>query len=129
MTPDCTNLYEYSIIRYLPRIERGEFVNVGLIMMCKRRRWIRVAIRIPLERLTLMNPPHDTATLLHQLSQFENVAAGRKDAGDMAGLPVEERYRWLTAVRSASIRTSPSHPGLCADLARTFDTLFRELVE
>lgn len=129
MNTDPTNLYEYSVIRYLPRIERGEFVNVGLIMMCKRRRWIRVAIRIPVERIALMNPPHDTATLLHQLSQFEKVAAGRKDAGDMATLPVEERYRWLTAVRSASIRTSPSHPGICADLDCTFDSLFHELVD
>ncbi|MDE6826642.1 MAG: DUF3037 domain-containing protein [Paramuribaculum sp.] len=129
MNSDITNLYEYSIIRYLPRIERGEFVNVGLIMMCKRRRWIRVAIHIPLQRVALMNPPHDPDTLIHQLSQFERVAAGLKDAGEMASLPVEERYRWLTAVRSASIRTSPSHPGLCADLDCTFDTLFRELVE
>lgn len=125
--PEGRYIYEYAVIRYMPRVERGEFVNVGLIMMCKRRRWLRASIELPLARLSLMNPPHDEATLRRQLSQFERMATGESDS-PLACLPVEERFRWLTAVRSACIRTSAVHPGLTDDLDGTFERLFEELV-
>lgn len=123
---DC--LYEYAVIRYLPRVERGEFVNVGLIMMCKRRKWLRVEVNPPMARIALMNAPHDEPTLRRQLSQFEKIASGNIGSGEMGGMPVEERYRWLTAVRSTCIQTSPSHPGITADLDMTFSRLMEELV-
>lgn len=129
MIPNDTDcLYEYAVIRYLPRVERGEFVNVGLIMMCKRRKWLRVEVNPPMARIALMNAPHDEPTLRRQLSQFEKIASGDISTGEMGELPVEERYRWLTAVRSTCIQTSPSHPGITADLDMTFSRLMEELV-
>lgn len=122
-TPDA-RLYEYAVVRYVPRIEREEFINIGLIMMCKRRRWLRCEIAINEMRIRAISPNADLSCLRRQVALFT-----RKDI-PAAGLPVEETYRWLTAAKSAILQTSPSHPGLaCGDLEETFRRLFRELVE
>lgn len=128
MNPEEMMLYEYAVIRYMPRIERGEFVNVGLIMMCKRRKWLQTSIHLPMERIRLMKPQHDEKMLMHQLSQFSTIGSGDKSGGEIAELPTEERFRWLTAVRSACIRTSDVHSGLTHDLDQTFRQLLDELV-
>lgn len=122
VAPD-TNLYEYAVVRYVPRVEREEFINIGLIMMCKRRRWLRCEICIDEARIRTLYPSADLSLLRRQadLFQCDNVPA--------PGLPVEEKYRWLTAAKSAILQTSPSHPGLCtATLEDTFARLLRELV-
>lgn len=120
--PDA-NLYEYAVIRYVPRVERGEFINIGLIMMCKRRRWLRTEVRIDADRVCSFCPTADLGLLKRQITLFE-----RRDV-PAADLPVEETYRWLTAVKSAIIQTSPSHPGIAFDsLEETFCRLMSELV-
>lgn len=118
-------LYEYSVIRIVPRVEREEFVNVGLIMMCKRVKWLHVELCPSLEKLALMAGSTDTAPLLRQLEIFPTVCAG---AGAFGAMPVEERFRWLTAVKSTCIQTSRPHPGRSADLAATFARLLSDLV-
>ncbi|MDE6488709.1 MAG: DUF3037 domain-containing protein, partial [Paramuribaculum sp.] len=105
------NLYEYAIVRYVPRIEREEFINVGLAMMCKRKRWIRLEIKLSEDRLAAFSPLHTTETLRNQLNAFRMIADGDSAAGPVAGYPVEERFRWLTAAKSACIQTSRPHPG------------------
>ncbi|MDE6321729.1 MAG: DUF3037 domain-containing protein [Muribaculaceae bacterium] len=121
--PDA-NLYEYAVVRYVPRVERGEFVNIGLIMMCKRRRWLRCEIRIDEQRILSLHPWADIPLLRRQVALFV-----RNDV-PAPGLPVEETYRWLTAAKSAILQTSPSHPGICTDtLEATFERLLAELVE
>ncbi|MDE7402052.1 MAG: DUF3037 domain-containing protein [Muribaculaceae bacterium] len=99
-------LYEYAVIRYMPRVERGEFINVGLIMMCKRQRWIHCELHLDPVKLKAINPKVNIERLRQQLNMFES------DTVPFPGLPVEERYRWLTAAKSAIIQTSPSHPGI-----------------
>lgn len=99
-------LYEYSLVRYLPRPERGEFINIGLVMLCKRRKWLKGKVILNEEKLKLLNKAIDLSSLRQQVSIFE-----RTDVPDPI-LPVEEKYRWLTAEKSACIRVSPSHPGL-----------------
>ncbi len=122
--PSDANLYEYAVIRYVPRVEREEFINIGLIMMCKRRRWMHSEIRINEQRILSMCPTADLDLLHHQSALFL-----RKDV-PCRDLPVEETYRWLTATKSAILQTSPSHPGISTDtLESTFANLFRELVE
>ncbi|MDE5785074.1 MAG: DUF3037 domain-containing protein [Duncaniella sp.] len=121
------HLYEYAVVRYVPRVEREEFINVGLIMMCKRRRWIRVRMVSDLRRVKSFAPATEDTLLTHQLSSFSAIASGNGDA--IGSLEVHERFRWLTAVRSASIQTSRPHPGKCDDLDVTFDRLYRELIE
>lgn len=123
------HLYEYAVIRYLPCVEREEFINVGLIMMCKRQRWIRCEVLLNEARISAFHSQIPIEDLRHQLEAFTLIAAGDRKTGDIARLPVEERFRWLTAVRSACIQTSRPHPGLTSDLQATFLRLFAELVE
>lgn len=122
------NLYEYSVIRYVPRVEREEFINVGLIMMCKRRRWLRVELHIDKDRLDSLNAPHDKPTVMKHLSMFTSVGKACPDSGPMGKMEAEERFRWLTAVKSSCIQTSRPHPGLTDDLDLEFERLFVELV-
>lgn len=106
MHTDHIIIYEYCMIRYVPDIERGEFANIGLLMMCKRMRWIKSEIKIDADRLNTFFARADVDLLLKQSKIYEGCDAPRGD------LPVEERYRWMAAVKSAIIQTSPSHPGI-----------------
>lgn len=99
-------LYEYAVVRYVPRIDREEFVNIGLLMMCKRRKWITGEVRLNAGRILAFDPQANLDQLASQASLFM-----RRDVPS-ADIPVEERYRWLTAVKSAILQVSPSHPGM-----------------
>ena len=123
-------LYEYAVVRYVPDIERGEFVNVGLIMMCKRRHWIEARFNIDAKRIFALLPGADIQTLSSQLKAIENIVKGSENSfgGPIADLEAHERFRWLTAVRSASIRTSRPHAGLTHNLSETFADLFHKLI-
>ncbi|MDE6371250.1 MAG: DUF3037 domain-containing protein [Duncaniella sp.] len=123
------NLYEWATLRIVPRIERDEFVNVGVIMMCKKRRWIRTGILIRPGLMEIFAPHLSQDELNRQLDAFEAVARGDKKAGPIASLEAEERFRWLTAVKSTWLQTSRPHPGMTDDLDGTFDTIMAEQVE
>ncbi len=123
-TPPDYNLYEYAVIRYVPRVDRGEYVNIGLIMLCKRRKWILCKTDIDEERIKALFPGADIELLRRQAKLFE--------CNDVpfSGLPVEETYRWLTAAKSAILQTSPSHPGfILTSPEETFNQLFSDLVK
>ncbi|MCM1110635.1 MAG: DUF3037 domain-containing protein [Clostridium sp.] len=123
------NLYEYAVLRYVPDIERGEFINVGLAMMSKRRRWIRLRYGLDPARLAAIGGELTLEQISRQLDGFRAVAEGASEAGPIAGYPVEERFRWLTAAKSCVLQTSPVHPGLSSDLDATFDRLYARLVD
>lgn len=99
-------IYEYSTLRYVADIEREEFLNIGLMMMSKRYRWIRCELHIDPDRIALLSPKADLDRLRIQTGIFTRNDVPASD------LTVEERYRWLAAVKSAIIQTSPSHPGI-----------------
>lgn len=122
------HLYEYAVIRFLPRVEREEFINVGLVMMCKRSRWIRVATHIDQRKIDAFHSALTADEIDRQLQGIARIAMGHSGSGPIAALPVEERFRWLTAVRSACIQTSRPHPGRTDDLDATFSRLYGELV-
>mgnify|MGYP001111355780 FL=1 len=122
------HLYEYAVIRYVPRVEREEFVNVGLVMMCKRRRWARVELLVDPVKIGVFGGAVAIDEIEHQLSAYKLIGEGHPSGGPMAALPVEERFRWLTAVKSCCIATSRPHPGLTDDLDAAFCRLFTELV-
>lgn len=123
------HLYEYAVVRYVPRVEREEFVNVGLLMMCKRSKWIKAAISVPYNKINTFDNELTKEQLENQLGSFVKIANGNHSDGFILAYPVEERFRWLTSVKSASIQTSRPHPGYCMDLEATFLRLFKELVE
>ncbi|MCH5231746.1 MAG: DUF3037 domain-containing protein [Muribaculaceae bacterium] len=127
-------LYEYCMVRYLPKAERGEFVNIGLLMMCKRQKWLKGRILLNPEKLRAIHPGLDIENLQRQAALFERTDVPGRE------LPVEEKYRWLSAEKSACLRVSPSHPAMLppqavADktaedaLASEFDRLFNALVK
>lgn len=121
-------VYEYAVIRYVPRVEREEFVNVGLLMMCKRLKWIKAELYLNTDKLSVFNCAHTVDEIRRQFDGFLKVASGDRSGGPMSELPVEERFRWLSAVKSACLATSRPHPGLTADPDATFRHLFNELV-
>lgn len=129
MPDENYNLYEYAVLRYLPSVEREEFVNVGLIMMCKRRRWLCLRATEDIRRLSILGGGVPLEALQRQIRAFADIAAGAPTAGPVAAYPVEERFRWLTAEKSACLRTSAVHPGLSRDLSATFNDLYQTLVE
>lgn len=122
------HLYEYAVIRVVPRVEREEFVNAGVVVFCKRKKFIRVLYTINEEKLLCLSPELDVDQVRRNLESFEKIAAGAKDGGPIARLEVPERFRWLTAVRSSVIQTSRPHPGLCDDPENKTQKLFNELV-
>lgn len=122
------HLYEYAVIRVVPKVEREEFINVGLILFCKRRRYIRMEFQINEAKFNLFDTEIELDDLHHYLESFQNTAKGNKLGGRIGQLETPERFRWLTAVRSSVLQTSRPHAGLSEDLDATFGKLYAELV-
>lgn len=122
------HLYEYAVIRVVPRVEREEFLNVGIVLFCKSKKFLQMAYHLEEAKLKLLSDEIDIEQLELNLRSFERICKGEKDAGPIAQLDVPSRFRWLTAVRSSVIQTSRPHPGMCCELEETLQRLFRELV-
>lgn len=122
-------IYEYAVIRLVPKVEREEFFNIGLVMFSKKEKFIRVEFYLCPDKFKLMHSNLDYNDVIQNLESFRKIANGDKDGGPIALLEVPERFRWLTAVRSAVIQTSRPHPGKSKDLNVTFGKLFEELVK
>lgn len=122
------HIYEYAIIRVVPVVEREEFVNTGVILFCKKGKFIRMLYNLREQKILALMPDADIGEIRKNLEAFCKIAAGEKDAGPIAHLDEAERFRWLTAVRSASIQTSRPHPGLSDDLEKTIQSLFSDMV-
>lgn len=122
------HLYEYAVIRVVPRVEREEFVNAGIILYCKRPSFIKVLYKIDKAKLQALAPELDIEQVRLNLESFERIARGSKDGGPIARLEIPERFRWLTAVRSSVIQTSRPHPGFCSNLEERTQRLFEQFV-
>lgn len=121
-------LYEYAVIRLVPKVEREEFINIGIILFSKQARYIKMLYTLPEEKLCLFANELDKETLETTLQSFEKVCKGEEEGGAIASLEIPERFRWLTAVRSSCLQTSRPHPGFSTDLESTLNRLFKELV-
>lgn len=122
------HLYEYAVIRVLPAVEREEFLNVGIVLFCKKAKFITVRIALNEERLRSFSADVDVEQIQQNLHSFEKIAMGTANCGPIAELDIPSRFRWLTAVRSSAIQTSRPHPGLTTNLEETAQRLFNELV-
>jgi len=122
------HLFEYAVIRVVPRVEREEFLNVGVILYCSRQKFLQAKIKLDEERLRVFSCHLDIQELKAYLSSFEKICRGGAHAGPIGQLGLPDRFRWLTAVRSTVVQTSPVHPGLCLDAAETLDALLSQLV-
>lgn len=122
------HLFEYAVIRIVPRVEREEFLNTGVILYCKSLRFLDMKYTVSHEKLHALAPDIDCTELNQHLTAFAAICAGKKDAGPIALLEPALRFRWLTAWRSTIVQTSRVHPGLCTDPDATLQQLFQQLV-
>lgn len=122
------HLYEYAVIRVLPKVEREEFVNVGIVLFCKKEKYLQVKFQLNENRIRCLSEDVDLEQIRKNLESFEKICIGSKDGGPIAQLDVPSRFRWLTAVRSSVIQTSRPHPGMSGKLEDTISRLFNELV-
>ena len=120
--------YEYAIVRVVPVVEREEFVNAGVILFCKKRKFIRMKYCLYQDKILMLKPDAEMEEIRKNLEAFRIIADGEKEGGPIASMDPAERFRWLSAVRSTSIQTSRPHTGLSDDLEKTFNTLFDEMV-
>jgi hypothetical protein len=123
------HLFEYAVLRVVPRVEREEFLNVGVILYCPAQGFLHVQSELNEARLlAFASAGLDIADLRERLRSFERICRGRAEGGPIGQLAVASRFRWLTAQRSTVVQTSAVHPGLCLDAGATLARLFAELV-
>lgn len=120
--------YDYAVIRVVPRVERAEFVNVGVILACQEAGFLDARIELDEARLRALDPAVDLAVVREHLAAIPRLCAGGVDAGALGRLSRRERFDWLTAPRSALIQTSPVHSGRCADPAAALEHLMGTMV-
>jgi hypothetical protein len=125
--PDLT--FDYAIVRVVPRVERGEFVNVGVILFCLSRKLLLSKFAVEETRLRALWPELDMPAIREHLAALQRICAADPDAGPIAQLSVRERFHWLVAPRSTMIQTSPVHSGLCDSPENALLRLFQSLVE
>ena len=123
------NAFQYALVRVLPRVERGECLNVGVILLCRPRRFLSARISLDEGRLAALAPDLDPATIRPHLDAIERIAAGDPAAGPMARLGQAERFHWLVAPSSTIIQPSAVHSGLCDDPAVELAHLVATLVD
>ncbi len=121
--------YDYAIVRVVPRVERGEFLNVGIILFCRTRRFLRTQIALDAQRLSVFAPSLDLDEVQYHLDLLVRVSKGSKDAGPIAQLSQSERFHWLVSPRSTILQASPMHSGLCSEPEETLQALLKKLVQ
>ncbi|CAL1517715.1 DUF3037 domain-containing protein [Chitinophaga sp. MM2321] len=122
------HLFEYAAIRIVPRVEREEFLNVGVILYCKKLKFLQAMITIDEERLRVFSGYLDMEELKAYLHAFEQICLGDKAGGPIARLDIASRFRWLTATRSTILQTSKVHTGLCGNAAEMLIRIHTQLV-
>ena len=127
--PEPPDVFQYAIVRVLPRVERGECLNVGVILLCRSRRYLAARIALDERRLAAFAADLDPTSIRPHLVAIERIAAGDPDAGPMARLGQAERFHWLVAPSSTIIQPSEVHTGLCDDPAAELDHLMAALVD
>jgi hypothetical protein len=121
-------LFEYAVIRVIPRVDREEFLNVGVILYCPTQDFLQTAFDLNKERLRAFASDLKASEIEEHLVAFEQICEGGAKAGAIGKLPLGERFRWLTAPRSTVVQTSPVHTGLCSDAQDTLARLLNKLV-
>ncbi len=120
--------FDYAIVRVVPRVEREEFINVGVILFCRTLRFLGSRIEMDAGRLAALSTHTDVATIQAYLDLIPRICAGGRQAGPLGQLSRAERFHWLVSPRSTTVQVSPVHSGLCADPQAALDDLFEKMV-
>lgn len=120
--------FDYAVVRVVPRVERGEFLNAGVIVFSRTARFLGARIALDAARLSALAPSLDKDVVQSYLDAIPLICAGGPEAGPIGALSQSERFHWLVAPRSTIIQTSPVHSGVHADVAAALEQLFGKLV-
>jgi hypothetical protein len=120
--------FQYAVLRVVPDLERGEFLNAGVVVFARTLGFLAARVGLDRDRLTALNPSVDAEPVAERLATLERIAAGDSHAGPIAGLEPSERFNWLVAPASTVVQPSPVHTGLCDDPERMLEHLFARLV-
>ncbi|MBC7553208.1 MAG: DUF3037 domain-containing protein [Taibaiella sp.] len=121
-------LFEYAVIRLVPRVEREEFINVGVVLFCSAKKYLKALYLLDREKLAAFSPALDISEMENYLGSFNKICEGARHSGPLGCLAPAERFRWLTATRSTVLQTSKVHPGFCKDVNEKVQELFEALV-
>ncbi|NII82483.1 DUF3037 domain-containing protein [Pedobacter riviphilus] len=121
-------LFEYAVIRVMPRVEREEFINVGIILFCAKQKFLKSVFALDEKRIKAFSTEVDLAELKENLCAFERISTAAKGSGPIGQYDQASRFRWLTATRSTVVQCSKVHPGFCDDAEETMLRLHQELV-
>ena len=121
--------FDYAVVRVVPRVERGEFVNAGVIVSCPGRNYLKARVELDAARLAALDPDFDRETVGRHLAAIQRICEGGAGGGPIGLLPQRARFHWLVAPRSTIIQTSPVHSGVHSDLAAALAHLFERLVQ
>jgi hypothetical protein len=122
------SLFEYAIIRFVPKVERQEFVNVGVILYCKDESYLEMKYYLDAAKIAVLAPQIEMEEIAQHLQSFHNICVAASNSGAIGELTAAERFRWLTATRSTMIQSSKVHPGLCLNPEEALEKLFVEMV-
>ena len=120
--------YDYAIVRVVPRVDRGEFVNAGIILSCDVERILQASIELDEAVLLALDPGVDLDLVRSSLAAIPAICAGGADAGALGQLSARERFHWLVSPKSTIVQTSPVHTGQCHDLGTVIDHLMDKMV-
>jgi hypothetical protein len=120
--------FDYAVVRVMPRVERGELINAGVILFCLEQDFLQARVEVNEARLRALWPGTDLDLVRQHLEAIPRISDGSPDGGPIAKLTIRERFRWLVAPRSTMIQVSPVHAGLCAHPDQALDELFRQMV-
>jgi Protein of unknown function (DUF3037) len=120
--------YDYAVVRVVPRVERGEFVNAGIIISCDVERILQASIDLDESALLAIDAHVDMDLVRSALAAIPTICAGGEGAGDIGRMSARERFHWLVAPRSTIVQTSPVHTGQCADPNAALEHLMRTMV-
>ena len=121
-------LFEYAVVRFVPKVEREEFLNVGIILFCAKQKFLQAKYLLDETRLRAFSADLDIDELKDHLCAFERICLGDAAAGPIVKLDMASRFRWLSATRSTILQTSKVHPGFCVDASETLNLLFEHFV-
>jgi hypothetical protein len=120
--------FDYALLRVVPRVERQEFINAGIVVYCPEKRYLAARIRLDAARLMALWPDADPALVQQHLDAVERICAGDESAGPIARLSQRERFHWLTSPRSTIVQPSPVHTGICDATEGVLDRLEKQFL-
>lgn len=122
------HLFEYAIIRVVPRVEREEFINVGVVLFCKQQRFLKGKFVVSENKLLALSDDIDIEELERNLNAFTAICDGKNTGSKISDLDLPSRFRWLTATRSTIVQCSKVHPGFCINADEELNKIFKQMV-